>query len=80
MQFKGEPPSRFSLGGSTLEGRLGRFRRGGLAIKKPDLTDDDFRSVAFAAAVLRLVLAGLQPSFDVDLAAFADEPADYGAA
>ena len=46
----------------------------------PDLAGDDFRSVAFAAAVLRLVLAGRQPSFDVDLAAFADDEEALGGA
>ena len=45
-----------------------------------DLAGDDFRPVAFASAVLRLVLSGRQPSFDVNLAAFADEPAGYAAA
>ena len=34
----------------------------------------DFSPVALAAPVLGFVLAGGKPSFDVDLAAFAEEP------
>jgi len=59
--------------------RVGRFSRAGLAIEKPNLAGDDFRPVAFAAAVLRLVLAGREPFFDVDLTAFADEPDNHAA-
>jgi hypothetical protein len=44
-------------------------------VKKPDGTGDDFHAVALAATALRLVIAVRQLSFDVDLAAFAGEPA-----
>ena len=41
--------------------------------EKADLARDDFRAGALAAAVLRLVLAGRQPSFDIHLAALAQK-------
>jgi len=50
---------------------------GGPAVEKPDLAGDDFRSVAFAAAVLGFVLASSQSSVDIDLAGFADELDGY---
>jgi hypothetical protein len=37
------------------------------------LTGDDLGPVAFAAAVLRFVLARIQPSLDVNLTAFAQQ-------
>ena len=43
------------------------------------MAGDDFRPVAFAAAAPRFALAGRRPSFDIDLAAVADEPADDAA-
>jgi hypothetical protein len=47
--------------------------------QKPDLPRDDFRAVPLAAAVLRFVLAGRQPSLDIDLAAFTEKlPARLG--
>ena len=46
-------------------------------VRLPSMTHlqrDDFGPVALAAPVLRLVLAGSQPTLDVNLAAFAQEP------
>lgn len=73
-------PGETGLASGGHARRVGRFSRAGLAIEKPNWAGDDFRPVAFAAAVLRLVLAGRQPSFDIDLAAIADEPAGDAAA
>jgi hypothetical protein len=49
-----------------------RVRGNGVPTKKADVPGDDFSPIAIAAAVLGLVLARRQPSFDVDLAALAE--------
>jgi len=52
--------------------RLGLGRVGALA-EQAELPRHDFSPVALTACVLRLVLAGSKPSFDVDLPAFGQE-------
>ena len=54
-------------------GRFGLGRVGAIA-KQAELPRHDFSPVTFAASVLRFVLAGREPSLDVNLAAFAQEP------
>src|SRR5713226_3085424 len=65
-----------ALPGCGLKRNVGvcGFGLGGViaTAEKADLTGDDFRAVALAAAVFRFVLAGRQASFDVDLAALAE--------
>src|SRR5271163_4936396 len=73
----GEPLSRLSRVAAKLKGDVvGSFSRGRIRAlaKKADLTGHDFGPVALAAAVLRFVLAGSEPTFDVNLAAFAQKP------
>ena len=76
--MRGSPCFRFLERDGLLACRCARSIAA--SVEKQDLAGDDFRPVAFAAAALRLVLAGGQQSFDIDLADFADEPADYAAA
>jgi hypothetical protein len=54
-------------------GTLSLGRVGAIA-EYAELSRDDFGPVAFAASVLRFVLAGSQPTLDVNLTAFAQEP------
>jgi hypothetical protein len=73
----GEPLSRLSRLAAKLKGDVvGSFSRGRIRAlaEKADLTGHDFGPVALATAVLRFVLAGSQPTFDIDLPAFAQEP------
>jgi hypothetical protein len=68
----GEPLSRLSRVAAKLKGDVvGSYSRGRIRAlaKKADLTGHDFSAVTLTAAVLRFVLAGSQPSFDVDLPA-----------
>jgi hypothetical protein len=77
MVVAGEPLSRLSLGGWELKRNVvvGRLSLGCVdAIpEQAQSLRYDFNAVAFAAAVFCLVLAGGQPSFYVNLAAFAEE-------
>jgi hypothetical protein len=61
-----------ALKGDVL-GRLGLGPVGAIA-EQTELPRYDFSPVAFAASVLGFVLAGIKPSFDVYLTAFAQEP------
>jgi len=70
-----------SLGVSAIatawvQSRIGASGAGALA-EKPDLTGHDVSPISLPASVLRLVLAGSQPSFDVDLSAFAEKLLAY---
>jgi len=56
----------------NVVGRLGLGRVGALA-EHAELPRDDFSPVTFAASVLRFVLAGSEPTLDVNLTAFAQE-------
>lgn len=51
-------------------GRVGLVRVGAIA-EQAELSRYDFSPVAFAATVVRFVLAGRKPPFDVNSAAFA---------
>ena len=44
------------------------------ATEHVELARHDFSPVTFAASVLRIVLAGSEPTLDVNLTAFAQEP------
>src|SRR5271163_4249222 len=73
----GEPLSRPSRVAAKLKGDVvGSFSCGRIRAlaEKADLTGHDFSPVALAASVLRFVLAGSQPTFDIDLPAFVQEP------
>jgi hypothetical protein len=75
--FGGEPLSRLSRIEVKLKGDVvGSFSRERIRAlgEKADLTGHDFGPVALAAAVLGFVLAGSQPTLDVNLTAFAQEP------
>src|SRR6266851_2355104 len=73
----GEPLSRLSRVAAKLKGDVvGSFSRGRIRAlaKKADLTGHDFSAVTPTAAVLRFVLSGSEPTLDVNLTAFAQEP------
>src|SRR5579863_677517 len=73
----GEPLLRLSRVAAKLKGDVVRSfsrRRIRALAEKADLTGDDFGAVALARSVLRFVLAGSQPTFDIDLPAFAQKP------
>src|SRR5258708_4796516 len=57
---------------------VGSFSLGRVAVRavaeQTELPRHDFSPVAFAASVLRFVMAGSEPSFDINLTAFAQEP------
>jgi hypothetical protein len=57
---------------------VGSFSVGRVAVRavseQAELPRDDFSPVAFTAPVLRFVLTGSKPSFDINLTAFAQEP------
>src|SRR5216684_1727374 len=74
---RGEPLLRLPRVEAKLKGDVvGSFSRGRIRAlaEKADLTGHDFGPVALAASVLRVVLAGSQPTLDIDLPTFAQEP------
>src|SRR6266849_9077945 len=74
---RGEPLLRLPRVEAKLKGDVvGSFSRGRIRAlaEKADLTGHDFGSVSLAAPVLGFVLAGRQPTFDIDLPAFAQKP------
>jgi hypothetical protein len=71
-RFRGSPVACWELKRYVV-GRFGLGRVGAIA-EHAELPRHDFSPVTFAASVLRFVLEGSEPTLDVNLTAFAQEP------
>jgi hypothetical protein len=71
-RFRGSPAECRNLKRDVV-GSFSRLRVDTVP-EQAELPRYDFSTVALAAPVLRLVLAGSQPTLDIDLPAFAQEP------